>query len=388
MLRRAYNWLLLVLPAGWAVGLAFGVWLFFEGLVAFYDWQFGLPGVREHFLKVRDGFAIGACAFWGIFRVAGLHPLFDETYRSWLSLTPWRRGLPLPVGPVHLAPQDGLIMAAMLLALHDAQLPRLALPAAFLFAYVAALLLAFASVGFWKSSYALAFALGAAVWMRLESPEGLGLLALLALASHFVLSRTLDEFPWDGRQSLHAKKDPQQQARVQLLEAGWPFAQLQPNEPQLGIRYRDGVLLSLLVGWWVWALCSTVRDPKFREVLEGIIRLYSPVTMAFMRLATYLPHQRSPIGPLGRLLTLRWIIPGYDRVFAAPLAVLLIAFFAPGAIEELSAWLGVRLPTAQIVLTLSLLAALNLGPTLRDWRLASRCRIAPGMLNPKELEEL
>ena len=388
MLRRAYNWLLLVLPAGWAVGLAFGVWLFFEGLVAFFDWQFGAPGVRERFLRARDLFAIGASACWGLFRVAGLHPLFDETYRGWLSLTPWRRGLPLPVGPVHLAPQDGVIMAAMLLALHDAQLPRLALPAAFLFSYLAVLLLTFASAGFWRACYTLAFALGAAVWLRLESPEGLGLLAMLVVAAQFVLSRTLDEFPWTGVESLHAKRDPHQQARVQLLEAGWPFAQLQPDEPILGIRYRDGVLLSLLIGWWALAICSTVRDPQGREVLETMIRVFSPAAIVISRLATYLPRYRSPIGPLGRLLTLRWIIPGYDRVFAAPLLILLIQFFAPGAIGELSAWLGVRLPAVQIVLTLSLLAALNLGPTLRDWRLASRCRIVPGMLNPREFVEL
>ena len=388
MLRKAYNWLLLVLPAGWVVGFAFVVWLLLEGLVAFYDWQFGLPGVREHFLKVRDGFAIAACALLGLYRVAGLHPLFDEAYRDWLSLTPWRRGLPLPVGPVRLAPQDGVIMAAMLLALHDAQLPRLAAPAAFLFAYLGALLVSFVSVGFRRVSYALAFALGAVVWLRLTSAPGLGLLALLGLVSQFVLSRSLDDFPWVGRTSLHQMKDPQQQLLLQALSVGWPFSLLQPNDPPGGIRSRDGFWLSVLVGWWAFALCSMCDNPNGRQFIERFILLYCPLSIAMFRLFVYLPNHRSPISLMGRLFTLRWIIPSYDRAFASPLCIVLTAVFAPAAIDDLSAWLGAALPTPHLVLALSLMEALILGPTLRDWRLTSRCRLSRGLLNAKEFVEL
>jgi hypothetical protein len=388
MLRKPYNWLLLVLPAGWVVGFAFCTWLFIEGLAAFYLWQFPLPGVAERLLRVRDGAAIAACGALGVFRIAGLHPLFNAEYRAWLSLTPWRRGLPLPVGPVHLAPQDGVILAAMLLALHDAQFPRLALPAAFLFAYLGMLLVAFASVGFGRASYALAFGLGWVVWLGPLSFSGFGLLALLVVASQLILPRTFDEFPWNGKESLQARIDAQQQLRQLTLAVGWPFNLIQPNEPEGGIRYRDGVLLSLLVGWWTYAGCTALGNLQIRDALEQLIQWLPPTSIAGMRLLGYLPSYQSPISLMGRIFTLRWIIPGYDRVFAAPLFILLTVLFAPAAIDEISAWLGVKLPTPHIVLSLSLLAALNLGPTLRDWRLASQCRIVPGMVNTREFVEL
>ena len=54
MLRRACNWLLLVLPPGWVVAFAFSTWLVIEGLAAFLHWQFPVPGVADPLLRARD----------------------------------------------------------------------------------------------------------------------------------------------------------------------------------------------------------------------------------------------------------------------------------------------------------------------------------------------
>ncbi|HXT59852.1 MAG TPA: hypothetical protein VN699_14540, partial [Pirellulales bacterium] len=374
MLRRACNWLLLVLPPGWVVTFAFSTWLVIEGLAAFLHWQFPVPGVADPLLRARDAFAIAACAALGLYRVAGFHPLFKDAYRRWLSFTPWRRGLPLPVGPVHLAPQDAAVLAVILVLLHDAQLPRSALPAAFLLTYLIGLLVSFARLGYSRAAYVLTFALGLAIRLGLITPPGLALLALLVVASQFVLSRTLDDFPWRGRLSLDAMRDPEHQKRLAVLSVGWPFLQLRPNGLEFGIRYRHGILLSLLGGWWTYCLCGLISNAEAREAIEQSLLYFLPLLIVFRRLRVYLSNHRSPIGLLGRLLTLRWIIPSYDQVFAAPLCILLTLLFAPAAIDSWSVRLGVPLPTPHLVITLALLEALNLGPTVKCWHLTSACR--------------
>jgi hypothetical protein len=103
-------------------------------------------------------------------------------------------------------------------------------------------------------------------------------------------------------------------------------------------------------------------------VLAGIIGVV-------VRLFRYLDGYMPPTSLLGRLGTGRLIIPGYDRVFVAPAVAAIAAFGIPLAFEA-AGWnerLGLSVAT-----TATLFANLGMGPTLAEWRLTGRRRLAAG----------
>src|SRR5262245_43980699 len=86
----------------------------FEGPLLYAEWKFGGPILD---LKVRPGTAILliSAAYYGVHRAASLHPFYREDYRAWLELTPWTVEKPLPLGPIDLIWEDGLILGALML---------------------------------------------------------------------------------------------------------------------------------------------------------------------------------------------------------------------------------------------------------------------------------
>ena len=76
----------------------------------------------------------------------------------------------------------------------------------------------------------------------------------------------------------------------------------------------------------------------------------------------------------GRVVTLRWIIPGFDHVFVGPICAFLTA---PAA---LVIWRSSRIP-GEIALSLgaglTVLIALVSPPRLQRWRLTGQHRLVP-----------
>ena len=161
---------------------------------------------------------------------------------------------------------------------------------------------------------------------------------------------------------------------------GWPFDRLRPKWPAgTGIRSRDAVLVSLLAGWWLYAVASLSSDPAVRRGIVLCVHGAAIVFLAGGRLATYSAGYASPISLWGRLWTLRWIIPGYDRIFVAPLAVVLIGALLP----EVLSLHGLDVEVAgPLSLSLALLAGLSIGPSLLNWRLTGQHRLVPGLQQP------
>jgi hypothetical protein len=133
--------------------------------------------------------------------------------------------------------------------------------------------------------------------------------------------------------------------------------------------------VSLLAGWWLYAVASLSSDP---EVRRGIVLMVDGSAVAFLvlgRLAIYCTGYAPPISLWGRLWTFRWIVPSYDKVFLAPLAVVLISLLVP----EVATLHGLEPDVAvPLSLSLALLAGLSLGPSLLNWRLTGRHRLVPG----------
>jgi hypothetical protein len=72
-------------------------------------------------------------------------------------------------------------------------------------------------------------------------------------------------------------------------------------------------------------------------------------------------------------MTRRWIIPGYDRVFVAPAATMLIAAALPRLLIEV----GVApAATAFLATAAAVITAIGMGPTLANWGLTGEYRLA------------
>ena len=118
----------------------------------------------------------------------------------------------------------------------------------------------------------------------------------------------------------------------------------------------------------------------------GIFFYVTPFAF-FIRLLVYIGPCRPPISLWGRIMTARWIIPGYDCVFVAPLCTLLVALIglAVGIVADPAYWGTVVYP---LTMAAALIVALNMGPSLARWRLTGHHRIAPWPVNDPQRVKL
>jgi hypothetical protein len=155
---------------------------------------------------------------------------------------------------------------------------------------------------------------------------------------------------------------------------GWPFDLLQPDQPSRAIDWREGMVVSLLLGWCAYAITAPMDHHPQRDLLYIFLYVIS-LCMAVTRLKRYTDNYRSPINSWGRLLTFRWIIPGYDKVLVAPLLALAIPWVAFG---WLIAVIGLDpLAVVPVAIACVSIVTLNSGPTLLNWRHTGNHRIAP-----------
>jgi hypothetical protein len=182
---------------------------------------------------------------------------------------------------------------------------------------------------------------------------------------------------WLGDRQYHALSLEKKVDLMKQKILGWPFDVIRPKDVAPSIRYRDGIMLSLLVGWWAFVVLQRMKAvvPDLTPVLF-MVGMICHVAL-IIRLSTYCWGYLPPINIWGRLLTLRWIIPGYDRVFVAPLAALLVMV---GGLAAFLRWGAPVEYAAPATLTLVLLLLLNLGPSLTNWRLTGKHRLSPSML--------
>src|SRR5262249_22256928 len=107
-----FHWLRIVWP-NWLLttGVLYAV---VEGVAAALEWFWGGPWP---FPEYRPGAVVlwPAAAMDGLHRVGTFHPLGTD-YGRWLATTPWTSRKPLPLGPVHLAGQDALLLLLVLAA--------------------------------------------------------------------------------------------------------------------------------------------------------------------------------------------------------------------------------------------------------------------------------
>ena len=177
--RRLRGWLQAVLPPTWMVIVYFIVML---GLEATFHW-FAIPaipdGAQTNRLELqrllhqpRDILLAFGLVFYAGFRVLAKHPWYNPNYADWLKRTPWREGLPLPLGPATLAPQDGLVLLGAWLWSFDASGLQLGdLITLFVAPFLVAQLLPIWTSGSSGRVFSVLMGLALVAWLRPSSPS-------------------------------------------------------------------------------------------------------------------------------------------------------------------------------------------------------------------------
>lgn len=389
-LRAVRQWLRLVQPRPAILILLLAMSVSCDVFYLSVGWWFGAwPDARPFFLPRDVLLAMGS--FWmGIHRVIVKHPALDQQHYLWLMQMPWVRGKPLPRGPVHLVIQDVLLLGLLLLlGVHHQVLPWVSVPFAFLSGYLIALAKALWQTGTAAAAFYTLLVLGMAVHCLSWLPEAaliVGVIAYcLAISAYW---QSLLRFPWlreitmamqsANRQSRAFQFPPAATVEAEVLTALaelpmiWPFGLLHHRHDPHTVSRFEAWAIGILVGWWTWAVLSIFPNPP-QEIGLGIVALFV-CGCILIRLHRYRAGYASPLSISGRLATRQWIIPGYDRVFLAPLAV----FVANATLTPLL-W-SLQTPTAPAtggLVSLIMLITLLAPPSLRNWQLTAPARLKP-----------
>jgi hypothetical protein len=341
----------------------------------------------DGFQNVPPVMMLCAAIFYGFYRVLDFHPDLRSEYRKWLTLTPWSSSQQLPLGPVHLVAQDALLIGLMvaltapLYGWNSVWIVRV-----FSISYLLALMLAMGAAEEWLTTYAIAFAL--AIMVVWSAELQFWLLVSIAYAFGIVgirrsLKRLESQFDWTEWVRSEFLKNDSSHAAADL---SWPFGRISPSIQAKNLSLAHGTALSLLVGLWVLAILTAMNrmkpidDPK--DPFPGVlVALFPTVILVVVRLARYdLFRYAPPISLVGRVLTGRWIVPGYDQVLVAPLLALVL--FAPLYSFLKRIGLEIRLAEAITVTAIGFIL-FNLGPRPRRWMLTGGHRILCGEFGQK-----
>ena len=185
-----------ILPHWVAIVGFVGMFLLFEGPVLYFEWKLGQ---RVLGLKMRPGTMIicFAAAFYGIHRAVALHPFYREDYCKWLEMTPWTVQKPLPLGPIGLVFEDGLVLGIlMLLTLTQPVHHSVRVLNVFLVFHSLFLAGTFWRTGVGTMGYLALFGLGLAVHFWMSPWACFAVAAAVYLIVYDGLWQSLARFPW------------------------------------------------------------------------------------------------------------------------------------------------------------------------------------------------
>ncbi len=377
MIRRMLRPILRSLPPLSTIVLFLFCYGFVQGTAVFCRVAYGKidPAIAANVLKPFAIFdtltaTVGAVLF-ALWRVYGLHPLANSEYRQWLEQMPWTPDKPLPMGSVIPGLIDVVVLALLCWMAGRA---RPFSPLAPILGYlVASTIAGCVIVGFTRQRvvhYSLLFGMGLAVRLAMNPLWPLIVLAITFPLVLVGLRRSLEPSCWPSF-ALSTRSLSENKKRASK-ELGWPFGLLGPKAAPRLVRWPDTLAIALLSGWFLHAFLSHIPlSPAQDRGITPIVS-FGLALLAIGRAFGYVLMYAAPISPLGRLLTGRWIIPGYDRVFLASLYAglaiavgesLIFRFAVPSALGQ------------PVVVALCGFLLLAVGPTYRNWQLTGEHRI-------------
>ncbi|MBX7167463.1 MAG: hypothetical protein K1X74_14125 [Pirellulales bacterium] len=381
------RWMRVVLPPPALLAIACTMWLLFSvwplGLNAlFFFWSgdshrcFSLEQVRE---LARPGMRILSyvlMVLYGLYRVFWFHPTYWQAYREWMLATPWTRRDPLPLGPVHLVPQDAVVWlslgAANYVWLGNSLWFETAL--ALVIGWLVAALPTLIDCEAYASAYGVAFLLIALLFQH-KLPTNVALLVAIAYAiAWWGLHMSMARFPWPVHRYPKLRLVRNSGREAGAAEGIWPWNRLVPVDgdlDSLGLARPEVVLLPLLVTAFLSLTALDVSGETEIRVPQLGIGLIAAVVRLFFYIHAYLPT----ISVAGRIRTGRLWMPRHDVVYLAPVATVLTTLFGPWVLRELGCG---HFAACLIANWLSLTIVLGFPPSLRAWQFTGQHRIVAG----------
>jgi hypothetical protein len=387
------RWMRVVLPPPWAIGVAAGVtsiayvisrwlqYLIFKG--------FDAPLTEQEWAGIRlHQFSLAFTALlYGMWRVTGFHPFFRPRYRDWLRTVAWDPSKPLPLGPPKLDAQDGVVL--LVLASLTGSWEWGLICAVVMLAGWSAWLTA-ANYGAGLDGLAL---LGALSLLPLMLIKFFPWLAVMSLPAYLIaaagVAPSLRLFPWEEMPRWDALRGSSRSEQESQPSDAWPLVRLpHVGDVLIAMSLKHALMLATFVGAAIASfmlgieLDAATRGGTYERSFWGAmlaVRIASAI-LCFGRILTYAGLCRPPINVAGRLATGRWIVPGYDQIFVAPLLTLLIGFAGPALFWHWRA----SAPLAAGSLMFAIVAiTLGMGPALATWHLTGHHRIVVRRLNAK-----
>lgn len=369
------TWFRVVLPSGAMVAFCILIYVAsFAPTLVF--WYFGGEGT---FTLEKTGITprqyglhlLGIVAFaYAAYRSFAFHPAFLEEYRQWLNQTPWRFGLPLPAGPVHLVPQDVAVVSLLsgLATWHWWEF-WWAIPSVFLTTYLLGVSLSFLRTEHPKHAYLIVFGFAGVV---LSYNHSIGVGIVLALLYGVAYHGLCDWLKQPNLPVCERLLSFDSQA-VRNRKLGWPFDALGPQRDPNPVSVAWAAAMAVLAGWWAFVVLTVLPDEKARAMFVMLLLGFGFV-LAFGRLGKYIWGYLPPINFWGRLRTSRWIIPGYDVIFVAPLLIVGLNASMKWLISDFRLPFEVVVP---VVTSAQIFIALGFPPSLDQWRFTGNHRIVP-----------
>jgi hypothetical protein len=331
--------------------------------------SFIVDGVNSGIRRAMPAVMSIALVFYALSRVTRYSPLLVGRYGTWLANTPWRPGMPLPLGPSTLVWEDlAPLGTAVAIAIYASGPSAWLAPfTTFVVVYSLVNLVPFGRARQSTSFYLFGFAWPLVLLTWLNTPLAMSIVALILLATEVGIRHALRTFPGQSRQWAEEKR------LDKLRTAGrWPLG---PQPAEVAIPLSHGLLIPACVGWITFCVmatddrCATWSHDMSFGLLFVIL---ASVVIALTRWAVYCGRYFPPISIWGRVRTGRWIIPGYDVALIAPLLTLFTAIVLPLALRAIGVMPAATYPVSiAAVLTI----AFNAPPTFRRWSLTGHHRI-------------
>jgi hypothetical protein len=375
------RWMRRVLPRDTVVATAVMLDMVLEAAYLWSWWRFGQPD-EDIFAYFRLAIQVVSAGSYGVYRIATFHPANDQDYRQWLMTTPWTSRQPLPMGPVHIVPQDVIVLlGSMALArVYDVRL--LAIPVAFLAGYNLALAILTWATGQKLFAYLIAVGFGGVILRILNPPEALACAGATTIVGAFALRQSLRQFPWEIPWYLNGADWKQKIEDFKEHRTGWPFDVLAPQPLRTWIELSDGLGASAIIAWWFAAVFVQLPRPVMLVLIQFAVFAYIASIARYANV--YTKNHKPPISFWGRIATRRPWQVGYDEILIAPViattifvgtiafGVATLADGVPwqGRWPEWMGYVGVPLGVGAFALTMLLG-----GPPIETWRLRGRHRI-------------
>jgi hypothetical protein len=175
----------------------------------------------------------------------------------------------------------------------------------------------------------------------------------------------MKEFPWNTRywKADFVRELLRSASRRGII--GWPHKQLNDFSIDLRIGYFLSFIISVLVTWWLHIIRWYMDEP-YKFALLAIIIMF----IVLIRIAIY--GYWPPISFWGRIWTGHLVIPRYDKIFIAPIVIIMTGIFVP----RLLSYAGIKdTLTFELSFFCVLFESFILPPRLKDWRLTGAHRI-------------